>query len=308
MDEVAALLPGDGATAASTPSHHDVRSTRRALIELSKPGITRLVLVTTGLGVVAAPGEFSFADMAATLIGTALVVAGANALNMFLERDSDQFMTRTRGRPLPTGRLSPEAGLTFGVGVSILGLVLLALTVSTAAVVLAALALLSYVLVYTPMKRLSWLSLPVGAVPGALPPAIGYAALTGTVDGVGLWLFLVLLVWQLPHFLAISLFRQGEYENAGLKVMPSQHGVMATKAMALALSLVLLATSLGPYFFGLSGMGYMAVVTTVGVAYAGWAVRGFFPGAGDRWARILFFASMPHLVVIMTALVISAET
>jgi protoheme IX farnesyltransferase len=277
----------------------------RAYVELSKPGVTRMVLVTTGLGVVAAPGAFRFADLLAAVFGTALVVVGANALNMFIERDSDRFMTRTAKRPLPSGRLAPEAALAFGCLTSIVGLFCLAFFSSSLAFSLAALALLSYVLLYTPLKRVSSLSLVVGAVPGALPPAIGYAAVTGTVDGVGLWLFLILLVWQVPHFLAISIYRQSEYERAGLRVLPAECGVPFAKLTAFAMALVLLYTTMIPYAAGLAPPSYGIVAGVSGVCFAAWAARGMASGAGDRWARSLFFGSMPHLVLVMSALVMT---
>jgi protoheme IX farnesyltransferase len=264
-----------------------------------------MVLVTTALGVIAAPGETDWLLLLSAVVGTALVVVGANALNMFLERDSDRFMSRTARRPLPSGRMAPEAALSFGCLTSIAGLFCLAFFSSTLAFSLAALALLSYVLIYTPMKRMSSLSLVVGAVPGALPPAIGYAAVTGTVDGVGLWLFLILLVWQVPHFLAISIFRQGEYERAGLRVLPAECGVPFAKLTAFAMALVLLYTTLIPYAAGIAPHSYGIVAGLSGLAFAAWAARGIWPEAGPRWARTLFFGSMPHLVLVMSALVLT---
>lgn len=284
----------------------DARVTARALVELSKPGVTRLVLVTTALGVLAAPGSFEWVDLVATTGGTGLVVAGANALNMFLERDSDRYMKRTCTRPLPSGRLTPDAALSFGVMASVLGLCTLAQFVSMAAVGLAALALLSYVLIYTPLKRVSSHALYVGAVPGALPPAIGYAALTGTVDGLGLWLFLTLLVWQVPHFLAISIFRRDEYARAGLRVLPNERSVLWTKWVALAFALVLVAVSLGPFLLGLAPAVYGWVAAISGLAFVALVVRGLLPNPAAGWSRMVFFASMPHLVVVMGALVLSA--
>lgn len=279
----------------------------RAVIELAKPGVTRMVLVTTALGVVAAPGSFTWTDFLATVTGTGLVVAGANALNMFLEQDSDKLMARTRSRPLPTGRLKPDEALAFGVLVSIIGLYVLAQFVSTAAVVLALVALLSYVLVYTPLKRIHSVALYIGAVPGALPPAIGYAALTGTVDGTGLCLFLILYVWQLPHFLAITLFRAEEYGRAGLRVLPNERGPAFTRKVALYLSVLLLVVSLLPvWMVGASSM-YAIVAAVTGTLYVAWAARGLLPGADEKWARSLFFASLPHLVVVMTALVLVVD-
>lgn len=277
----------------------------RAIWELCKPGVTRLVLVTTALGVIAAPGSFTWVDMIATVFGTGLVVAGANALNMLIERESDQKMRRTVGRPLPTGRLSPDEALAFGVMVSILGLFTLAQFVATAAVALATVALLSYVLVYTPLKRISSVALYVGAVPGALPPAIGYAALTGTVDGVGLSLFLILFVWQLPHFLAITLFRADEYARAGLQVLPNERGVQFTRWVALALSVLLLVVTLLPVWTLNAGSLYAIIAAVSGTLYVAWSARGLLPDADEKWARSFFFASMPHLVLVMAALVVT---
>lgn len=279
----------------------------RAIWELSKPGVTRLVLVTTALGVIAAPGSFMWLDMVATVFGTGLVVAGANALNMFIERESDRKMRRTLGRPLPTGRLTPDEALAFGVFVSIVGLFTLAQFVSTAAVVLATVALLSYVLVYTPLKRISSVALYVGAIPGALPPAIGYAALTGTLDGVGLSLFLILFVWQLPHFLAITLFRADEYARAGLRVLPNERGVQFTRWVALSLSVLLLLVTLLPVWTLETGPTYAIVAAVSGTLYVAWAARGLLPDADEKWARSFFFASMPHLVLVMAALVVSTH-
>ncbi len=281
--------------------------TARALVELVKPGVTRLVLVTTALGVLSAPRAFSWLDLAATLAGTALVVAGANALNMFVERESDRFMTRTRMRPLPTGRLSPDEALAFGVLVSIFGLFILAQFGSGLAVGLAAFALLSYVVLYTPLKRVHSVALYVGAVPGALPPAIGYAAVTGSLDGVGLSLFLILFAWQLPHFLAITMFRRAEYERAGLRVLPNERGMRYTKWTALAQAIFLLVITLLP--LRLSGISpvYAWVAGLCGISYVAMAAWGLRAQSGDVWAKRFFFASMPYLVVVMTALVVAVH-
>lgn len=298
MSQSAPLAPG---FAGQRP--RDAWASLRAYIELSKPGVTRLVLVTTALGVLAAPGGFTWVDLLVTVLGTGLVVAGANALNMFLERDSDAFMSRTASRPLPTGRLRPEEALAFGVAVSIAGLFLLASFVSPAAVGLAAFALLSYVLLYTPLKRVHSSALYVGAVPGALPPAVGYAALTGTLDGPGLWLFALLFVWQLPHFLAISVFRRGEYQKAGLRVLPNESGLLVTKWTALAQAVALAAVSLWPARNPGVAPFYTWVAGACGLTFVAWAACGLRSSSGDRWARSFFFASLPYLVIVMGALV-----
>lgn len=289
------------------PQERNWATTWRALIELSKPGVTRLVLVTTALGALAAPSNVAWSDLLAAIVGTGLVVAGANALNMFVERESDRFMTRTQSRPLPTGRLSPDEALAFGVFVSIAGLFVLAQFASPLAVGLATFALLSYVLLYTPMKRVHSSALYIGAVPGALPPAIGYAAVTGTLDGAGLSLFLILFAWQLPHFLAISLFRRQEYGRAGLRVLPNERGVKFTKWTALIQAIGLLVITLLPARHAGIAPAYLWIATVSGLVYIAFAVYGLRPSSGDKWARQFFFASMPHLVIVMTALVLSVQ-
>jgi protoheme IX farnesyltransferase len=234
------------------------------------------------------------------------VVAGANALNMLLEKDSDALMTRTKGRPLPTGRLSPDVALVVGILFSLAGLGVLAAWTTALSVGVAALALISYVLVYTPMKRVSSLSLLVGAVPGALPPAIGYAALTGTIDGLGLWLFLIMFVWQVPHFLAISIFRRDEYARAGLRVLPMECGVAFAQRTALVMALALLLTSVMPTLLGLSSLAYGAVALSSGLVFVGLAARALGSPVPDAAARTLFFSSMPHLVLLFGTLAFGA--
>jgi protoheme IX farnesyltransferase len=263
-----------------------------------------MVLITTGLGVLAAPSPLAWQDLVPTVLGTGMIVAGANALNMFLERDSDRHMKRTSARPLPAGRMQPEEALAFGVTVSILGLFLLAQFVSMLAVGLAAFALLSYVLVYTPLKRVSSIALYVGAIPGALPPAIGYTAVTGSFDRVCACLFLLLLVWQVPHFLAITMFRHEEYARAGLRVLPVERGMAHTRKATVVWAGVLLLTTLLPLALGLASWGYAAVALSTGLGFLGYAARTLFSD-DPRVAKRLFFASMPHLVLVMAALVVS---
>jgi heme o synthase len=271
--------------------------------ELAKPRVTRMVVVTTGLGILAAPGPIDWIRAVATLLGMVLVVAGANALNMFLERDSDGLMLRTKDRPLPSGRARPDEVLALGVAWSLVGLILMAHFSGVLAFGLATFALLSYVLVYTPLKRVGPIALYVGAVPGALPPAIGYVSAHGWFDAVALCLFLILFVWQLPHFLAITLFRSTEYQRAGLRVMPVVSGLRATRFTLFAFAVLLLATTLLPLLFGMAGALYGWVAVTSGLLFAGAAAYGLWVGANERWAKTLFFASMPHVIVVMATFV-----
>ncbi len=276
------------------------------MLQLSKPGVTRLVMVTALCGALVAPAAIDVVNLIVALLSTALVVAGANSLNMFLERDVDAKMERTRGRPLPSGRVSPEFALVFGVCSSVLGLALLTALVNLVAATLAGLALLSYVLVYTPLKRSTPLALHVGAVPGALPPLIGYAAVSGRLDAPAYALGAILLVWQLPHFMAIAIFRQSDYSAAGLKVYPVALGIDRTRRAIVTYSVVLLLVSLLPLPLGIAGIPYAVVAVVAGLGFLAWSLRGLRTPNVVSWARSLFLASMPYLVILFTALVASA--
>jgi protoheme IX farnesyltransferase len=215
-------------------------------------------------------------------------------------------MARTADRPLPAGRLTPAEVLCFGLVSGGLGGVYLLAFVNAATAVLAALTLGLYVLVYTPLKRVTPWALHVGAVPGAIPPLIGWASVTGTLDAGALSLFLILFVWQLPHFLAIAIFRQSEYEKAGLRVLPAVKGLSATKREIALYSPLLLAVSLLPIWTNAAGAAYASVAALCGVLFAALGFYGLRADAGTRWARRLFFASMPYLVVVFTAFVAAA--
>jgi protoheme IX farnesyltransferase len=276
------------------------------LVQLTKPGVTRLVMATTLAGAIIAPGAVAGARLVWALVGTVLVVASANTLNMYLEGDVDALMARTRNRPIPSGRLAPEVALWFGIALAVLGLPVLALGAGALTALVGAIALVSYVCAYTPLKRVSPLAVWVGAVPGAAPPLMGYTAMTGALDGPGLSLFLLLFVWQVPHFHAIAIFRQSEYVRAGLKVLPGVQGLDYTKLVIVTLLILQLCVSALPAFLGLGGILYAAVAACFGAVYLGWALYGLRPAAGARWARSLFFVSMPYLVAVYGALVADA--
>jgi heme o synthase len=271
-------------------------------VQLAKPGVTRLVLVTTLFGGLVAPGSQPLWRWVLTLVGTALVVAAANALNMVYEADADALMSRTRDRPLPRGRLAPgpvvrAAFISLGAGT--LGL----LAVDALAAALAFLAFASYVWVYTPLKRTTPHALYVGALPGAIPPLIGYASVThGWLDAPALVLFALLAVWQIPHFLAIAVFRRTEYERAGFKVFTVCRSRSEVRRLMLVWSVALFAVSLLPVWLGMGGVLYAAIAVGFGLPFLLGAAYGLRSEAGDAWARSLFFASMPHLVVLFVGL------
>ncbi len=265
---------------------------------LTKPSIVRMnVLMTLG-GWVLADASFRDLTLLWTLLGTALAVASANAMNMYLERDIDGLMTRTANRPLPAGRMHPPVAAVFGavLGLGSLALLGLAVNVLTAGLALAALVL--YVAVYTPMKRKGPIALLIGAVPGAAPPLMGWTAATGQIELPGLVLFAILVAWQIPHFIAIALFRADDYERAGVKTVSLVRGDRVAKAQAVAWTTALIAFSLALVPLGLAGWGYGAAAALLGLWFLVWGLRGFREGADEVWAQGFFRASLVYLPVL----------
>jgi protoheme IX farnesyltransferase len=271
------------------------------LLLLAKPRLSGLVVLTTAGGVALAPGRIGVARGAVAILGTAAVVGAANALNCWMERDVDARMRRTRDRPLPAGRVEPLVALALGVAVPIFALPLLALSANGLTALLAFAALAVYVAVYTPMKRRSTLALLVGAVPGAIPPLLGWTAVTGRLDVGGLALFALLFAWQLPHFLAISLYLAEDYARGGLKVFALVHGEPATRAWIAVATVALLAASLALVPLGVAGPAYGAVAAVLGVALVAYALSGL-GRTGGRWARNLFLGTLLHLTALFCAL------
>lgn len=281
----------------------------RDLVALTKPRITLIVLVTAAGGMkLAAKSPVSAATWFATMLGTALVVGSANALNMWWERDIDGKMQRTKNRPLPAGRLSANAALIFGLFLGLVSLPILFFGVNPMTGLLGAIALASYVLLYTPMKRHSVRALWVGAIPGAIPPLLGWTAVTGRVDQAGVALFSILFLWQIPHFLAISIFRADDYSRAGLKVVPVELGDRATNGMMVRYTLALLAVTVWPYFVGVGGKVYLACAVALGAMFLHLAARAYRVPAEKRigWARGVFGYSIIYLVVLFAVLVATA--
>ncbi len=279
-------------------------ATLRDLVALTKPRITLMVIITTLGGLWLAPGEVSIVTILATLIATAMVVGAANTLNCWLERESDGFMARTKNRPLPSGRLDPRWALGLGLGLGAISVPVLTVVVNPLTGLLAAIALISYVWVYTPMKRRSPAALLVGSVPGALPPLMGWTAATGELSAPGIVLFGILFLWQLPHFLAIAIFREREYTKAGIKVMPAVRGVPRTKLHAALYAGALVPVSLLLVPLGIAGTIYLSVAAALGVAFFVWSLVGLRAEAGNRWARQLFLASLVYLPLLFAALAV----
>ena len=274
------------------------------LVQLAKPRITGLVMATFGGGMWLAPGHLTRWRGIMTLLGTALIVGAANAWNMFIERDVDKLMDRTRRRPLPQGRLPASAALVFGTALAAIALPLLLLAGNALTGVLGGLAFVSYVAIYTPMKRTSAAALFVGAVPGALPPLMGWTAVTGHIDAGALALFGILFLWQIPHFLAIAIYRSDDYGRAGFEILPLSIGDRPTRVVIVLSSAALVATSLvlGPLH--VAGTAYSAIAALLGVGFIAWGLLGLRQAATRLWARSLFFASLVYLTLLFVALIV----
>lgn len=289
-----------------SPSSSSPLRLARLLVELTKPSIVALVMVTATCGALVAHGSLPVGRLLVALVATTLVVGAANALNMYAERDTDALMRRTLQRPLPSGRLSAEVALGFGLLAASIGLNVLGVVAGGLACALTFLAFASYVFVYTPLKRLTPHALVVGALPGALPPLIGYAAVRGTLGWPALFLFAVLFVWQMPHFLAISLFLQEDYRRGGMRVYSVARGEQAAVRAARYWTLALVALTLLPAIGGAVHLGYFGVVVPAGLAFLALVFVKPAELTRVRWARRVFFASMPYLVVVYAAFVAAA--
>jgi protoheme IX farnesyltransferase len=239
----------------------------RLYLELTKPRILVMVLVTTTLGFLLGSGwHGSFAVLVLTLLGVGGATGGAAALNNYLERDFDAKMARTRRRALPAGLIEPSRALSFGVALVLAGVLLLAVAVNLLSGFLVLLAAFLYVLVYTPLKRITWWNTTFGAIPGAIPPMAGWAAATGHV-GPGAWaLFAILFAWQHPHFFAIAWMFRDDYRAAGFKMLPVvEPDGHRTVRLAVAFSLALICASLAPKFIGMAGWLYVGGTLLIGL-------------------------------------------
>jgi protoheme IX farnesyltransferase len=275
------------------------------LAELTKPGITLMVVLTTGFGFLLAERRgLPLLLLAATLAGTGLVAAGSSALNHVLERESDGRMRRTAGRPLPAGRLDPDVALLFGVSLAVGGLALLALGVNVLTATLGALAIAGYLFVYTPLKKRSSLSTVVGAVPGAIPPMMGWCAVRGELDLAAWVLFGILFFWQMPHFLAIAWLCREDYGQGGFPMLPViDPGGSWSGRQAVLYGSALVPVSLLPSLLGLAGVVYFAGALVLGLAYLGFCLA-FAHRRGTSAARRLMFASLLYLPAVLIAMLL----
>ncbi len=296
-------------TAEMSTSTQSSKGTLSVLADLVKARLTGLVLLTTLVGFyLGNEGGANFPLLLATMFGTGLLASGAAALNQYLERNYDGLMPRTQGRPIPAGLMSAEATLLFGGVLSIIGLLQLAIFVHLLTSLLGAVTLALYLFVYTPLKRVTSLNTVIGAVPGALPPLMGWVAARGSIDMAGWSLFAILFFWQLPHFLAIAWMYRDEYGQAGFVMLPNvDPSGERTGRQAFSHTLGLLPVSLCPTFFGVSGGVYFIGAVFLALVFIGCAFS-FSRQLNRSSARRLFFCSIIYLPLLLGLMVFDKLT
>lgn len=282
-----------------------VREKLGAFIELTKPGIVRMVMITAGAGFfMASNGFLRFVPLLWSLLGIALAAAGACGLNEYIERDRDARMRRTAGRPIPAGRLRDGEALVFSVALSVAGVLLLALRANLLTAALVAATVLSYLFAYTPFKRVHWTATLVGAVPGALPILAGWTAAGGRLDSRGLALFGILFFWQMPHFFALAWMYREDYRRGGFHMLtefdPTGH---RTARQIVVWALALVAVSTLPTVTGMAGLPYAIAALVLGLGFLAPAIVQL-RRPSDAGALRVFLASVTYLPVLLLVMVL----
>jgi protoheme IX farnesyltransferase len=274
---------------------------------LTKPGVMVLLLVTTLCAMlVAAQGVPSLWTLFWTLVGGALASGGAGAINHYVDRDIDAIMTRTRRRPLPAGRVAPEYALLFGIVLSVLAVYVLTAFVNPVAAVLSLSGNLFYVFVYTIwLKRTTPQNIVIGGAAGAVPPLVGWAAVTGQVSVPALLMFLLVFAWTPPHFWALALYKRGDYAAAGVPMLPAVRGEEETRRQILAYTVATVLASLLFYPLGVLGVPYLVAAMVLGARFL-WLVARLYRERSDQLAKRVFLYSMQYLGLLFAAMVIDA--
>ena len=297
MDTVAAEIEVEKAIS--------VRERLSAYVELTKPRIAILLVLTSAAGFyMGTKGPFDIPLFINTLIAITLLAFGVATLNQYWERELDELMPRTAARPLPTGRVGSSEALFFGIAQCVIGEVYLALAVNVLTAFLGLLVIIGYVLVYTPLKTRTSASTAIGAIPGALPPLMGWTAATNDIT-IGAWaLFAMQFLWQFPHFLSIAWIFRHEYARAGIKMLPAVEpdGKITARQIVL-FSLMLLPTSLAPFFFGISGMVFVIGGAVLGLwmLYASIVAARAKTDAANKRLLLVSVIYLPLLFILMVA-------
>jgi heme o synthase len=274
-------------------------------VALAKPRLNVLVVASSAAGYyLGSPTAPELTPMLVAVCGTALVAGGAAVLNQVYERDTDALMQRTRLRPLPDHRVKAEEARVFGVVLSVAGTAILALAANVLAALVALTTLIIYLAVYTPLKRRSAISTLVGAVPGALPPLIGWTAGRGAIDAGGWALFAIVFLWQIPHFMAIAWMYRDDYRRAGFPMLPViEPDGLRTGRQAVLYALALVPVSLVPALVGVAGMVYFWFALALGVSFLALSAR-FAMSRSEGRARALFYGSLVYLPLIWAVMIL----
>jgi len=293
------------AVGATTRVARDVHEVVWAYLRLTKPRIVALLVVTTIPAMILAEGGLpSLWLMLATVLGGSVVAGGANAMNMYFDRDIDQLMRRTQDRPVPAGQVEPEKAAFFGALLGASGFVFLNLTVNLLAAVLTIAAFAFYVFVYTLiLKRSTSLNIVIGGAAGAMPPVIGWAAVTGEISISALVMFAIITAWTPPHFWALSLNYAGDYKRAGVPMLPVVAGPDETRRQILIYSFVLVAVSLLLTFIGVAGYIYLAAAILLGAGFLYYAARLRRDGSAHN-SMALFRYSLLYLALLFAAIAV----
>jgi protoheme IX farnesyltransferase len=275
-------------------------------LTLTKPRVQSLLLLTT-ITTMYVAGDPSLGLVALTCLGGALSAGGAGAVNHWFDRDIDAQMARTADRPVPSGRVSPAAALTFGLVLAALSFVQLSLTVNVLSAVLALGGFLGYVLVYTAwLKRSTPQNIVIGGAAGAVPPLVGWSAVTGTLDSTALYLFAIIFYWTPPHFWALSLLMKEEYARVGVPMMPVVHGEQETRRQILLYTVLLAVLTLLPVVFGFFGVIYATVASALGLIFIALAVH--LQRRGDRRSALrTYLYSLAHLALLFVTMVVDVR-
>jgi protoheme IX farnesyltransferase len=286
---------------------HSFGAITRDYLQLSKSRIVLMVVITAAAGFLFGAQSVNGLLMVHMLVGTALVAAGTNALNQYVEREHDARMHRTRMRPLPAGRITPRAALIFSSAIALAGTLYLGLMVNWLTAALGAFTLTTYIFIYTPLKRRSTINTLIGAIPGAIPPLMGWTAATNELSAGGWIAFGILFFWQLPHFMAISWLHREDYARGGFAMLAVRDADgTAVARQAIFYTLALIPVSVAPSLIGLAGTIYFIGAAAAGSALLAATIRFFFDRK-PRTARSLFMISNLYLITVMLLLVVNAS-
>jgi heme o synthase len=276
----------------------------RDYLTLMKPRVMALVVFTAFCGLSLAPGNIHPLIAVSAILFITIGAGSAAAINMWYDRDIDRIMRRTQKRPIITGAINPDEALSFGVITGVLSVILMALCVNITSAILLSITILYYIFIYTIwLKRSSIQNVVIGGVAGALPPMIGWAAVSGDVSWQSFTLFAIIFMWTPPHSWALALFRVQDYRDSGVPMMPVVKGDRYTKKQILLYSILMIFTSLSPYVLGMSAIGYLVIALVLGVGFMYYVIK-LFSDRDNKYAKKLFWYSIFYLFTVFLSLLL----